>query len=143
MPETLIYLERFTDEVMPCRPTLEEWAAWLAEPDPAWGRDAPAKDGEEFDAYSLLVLGDVRIDLVDGEWQAVEPVPEGTDSYFLRHHEGSGGWNAEFSANTIQDTMDCFDEPGPQWLACVRDGDGLKVRFEAAGPRCVVIDKAN
>lgn len=140
MAEQLIYLDDFSDEVMPCAPTLEAWAAWLAAPDPAWMRDVAAEDGATFRASTCDVLGDVRADLVEGEWRLASPPPEGTDEFFLRWHEGSTGWDADFSGNTVQDALDCYEtDAGPVWLACVGNGPDVVVRYEAEGPRCVIV----
>lgn len=139
MSERLIYLDRFTDEVMPCLPHLDAWAAWLSKPDPVWSRPEAAEDGATFEAYELIVLGDVRADMVDGKWELTPPAPEGTDTYFMRHSEGSSGWDAEHAGNAVEDALDCLDEgDGPVWLACVKTGENLTVRFHADGPRCSV-----
>jgi hypothetical protein len=139
MSETLYYLDDFTDEVMPCAPTLEAWAEWLSRPDEEYGRADPVADGSVFAGSTLVVLGEVCAQLVDGAWQAQGPIPEGTDQFFLRHFGGSPGWNAEFAGETIEDALDCYDDEGPTFLACVRSGENFHVRFEAAGPRCVIV----
>jgi len=138
--DLLIYLDRWTDEVIPCFPKLEHWARWLAAPDPEWGRDAPAEDGETFSASVTRLLGDVRADFIDGEWRLASPAPEGTVQFYMRHCEGGSGWDVEFSGDTVADALDCEDtDDGPRWLACVKYEPDVVVRFEAAWPRCVII----
>ncbi|MDP3869140.1 hypothetical protein [Phenylobacterium sp.] len=144
-PERLIYLEDFTDEVMPCAPTLEAWAAWLAKPDPEYTRDAAAEDGETFKAYVDYVLGDVRVDRDgDGALTFTPPPPTGAEIFAKRHHEGGEGWDAEYMAETPEDALDCLDaDDFPVWLACIKNGEqGLLVRFHADGPRCEVLFEA-
>lgn len=140
----LYYIEQWTDEVMPCQPTLEGWAAWLAAPDAEYERPEPAADGETFTASVIEVLGDVRVERKDGVWEAVETIPEGTDCFFLRHHQGSEGWNAEYAANTLADATDGLDEfdDSPCWFACTRSAPEVRLTFSYAedGPRMTVGD---
>lgn len=127
---TYYYVDQYTDEVMPCAPTLEAWAEWLSKPDEDWNHD-PAIHGETFAISTLVVLGDIKVDFVDGAWMALTPVPEGTDEFFLRYEEDGDGWDAEHSANTIEDAMDCMDsDDGPVWMACVKSGGEFTGRFE-------------
>lgn len=57
---TLHYcLTDYTEESYPAEsPTLEAWAAWLANPgaEEKWGRDQPATPGEEFDGYAVAAV---------------------------------------------------------------------------------------
>lgn len=139
---TFYYLDNWTDEVVPCHPTLQDWAKWLSEPDTDWNRDEPANDGDEFAASSLVVLGDVRAEWKDGRYEAVTAAPEGTDFFFLRHYEGSPGWDAAFSADTIADAAAGHGkDDGPLWFAAVRDGQPVRVRYniDEAGPRLTIL----
>lgn len=139
----LYYIEQWTDEVMPCQPTLEGWAAWLAVPDPDYERLEPAADGETFTASVIEVLGDVRVELKDGRWEAVENIPDGTDCFFLRHYEGGEGWDAEFSSDTLANATDGLDEDSsPCWFACTRSAPEVQLTFSYAedGPRITVGD---
>ena len=74
MTQTNYYLDDYTDEMIPCAATLEGWAEWLAKPDPDdFTLKAPAADGTHFSGFTIEVLGDIRVEHLDGEWQAVEP----------------------------------------------------------------------
>jgi hypothetical protein len=127
---TLFYLDEFADEVMPCAPTLEAWAEWLSKPDPCWGRKEPAKVGEVFAGSTIWVLGDIRAERIDGVWQAVEPVPTGTTSYFLRHGEGSSGWDVEHAGDSIAEAAEGLDDgDSPAWFACTTDGPEFRVSY--------------
>lgn len=134
--QTLYYIDEFADEVVPCDCTLGGWAEWLSAPDEDWNRDAAAEDGETFKASTIEVLGDVRVEFTKGVWTAVEPIPEGTEMFWLRHHQGGTGWNADFAAETITDATDCLDEDdGPVWFACTKDGSNVLLTYRADGPR--------
>jgi hypothetical protein len=142
-PTINYYLDHWTDEVIPCAPTLEAWAAWLDKPDPDWfDRELAAAPGDEYDGMTLEVLGDVRAEWQDGEFVAVEPVPDGTSLFFMRHSEGGSGWDAEQSGETIKDAADGLEEgDGPLWFACVREGPSIRLRFDRTpeGPTLTVI----
>lgn len=139
---TLYYLTQWSDEVIPCAPTLEAWAEWLAKPDEEWNRNAAAPTGEEYRASALKILGDVRVEWIDGQWQAVGSVPEGTSVFYLRWQEGGQGWDVEHSANTIADAADGVDsDDGPLFFACAQDLPDLQIRFlnDEQGARCEII----
>lgn len=140
MNAEFLYLDDYTDESLPCVPSLEGWATWLSTPSPEWSRAEAAKAGDEFAASSLVILGDVKADLIDGKWVLATPAPEGTEIYFLRPFEGSTGWDAEHSANTVEDALGCmFDDETTVWLACVKEGDIQRVRYLTDPPRCEIV----
>lgn len=133
---TLYYINDFTDEIVPCDCTLDGWAKWLSAPDEEWNRDEAAEDGATFKASTIHVLGDVRVEFIDGAWTAVEPVPEGTEMFWLRHHQGGSGWNPDFAAETITDATDQLDaDDSPVWFACTKDGPSVLLTYRADGPR--------
>lgn len=143
MEETLYYITEYSDEIVPCDCRLQSWADWLSRPDENWGREAPAVDGETFKASSLSILGDVRVDWVNGAWSVAEPIPVGTDYFFRRHSRGSRGWDPDFAGSTLQDATDCIDpEDGPLWFACTRDNPDVILTYRTAGPS-LDVDGAN
>ena len=100
---TLWYIEQYTDETMPCAPTLEAWAQWLAAPDKDWGRDTPASEGDTFKAYTFLRHDDVVAQLTpDGLVLTPEPHP-GADFFAVAF--AGGGWDAEASGDTPIDAL--------------------------------------
>lgn len=128
---TYYYVDLYSDEATPCPPTLEAWASWLVSADPDDEHRNLAQHGDTFAVSSLIVLGDIQVSYVDGAWVEASPVPEGTTAFFLRHSEGSGGWDADHSADSIAVAMDCLeDEEGPFYLACVQDGPTTTMRVE-------------
>jgi hypothetical protein len=132
MADVLYYLDDYTDEAIPCEPTLDGWAKWLASDDQETPHPKPAV-GEIFEASRLLVLGDVETRFVKADgWQAIGPVPEAATAFYLRHHEGSTGWDAQFSGETIADALQEFDVTtfDAVFLACVADGGERKLRFD-------------
>lgn len=142
MTETLYYIDRYSDEVVPCDCRLQSWAEWLSKPDEQWERPEAAADGETFSASSLTVLGDVRVEWIDGAWRAAGPIPEGTDSYHLRPYEGSKGWNADFAGPTIDDATDCIEpDEGPLWFACTRTDPDVVLIYRADGPALSITER--
>ena len=147
MTSTFFYLQNYTDEVMPCRPSLDAWATWLAKPDPTWGRPTAAEDGAEFCAMTLDLLGEVtasmaeegqRADTLAG-WRISGAIPDATSEFYLYAFAGADGWDANFAGPTVDDALDDVDDPGPHRLACVKTGASMRVRFDAAGPSLLVI----
>ncbi|WP_029418084.1 hypothetical protein [Brevundimonas bacteroides] len=141
MATTYFYVDDWTDEVLPCAPTLEGWAQWLAaDVRGEWNREGPIASGSEFSCSRLTDLGQIEAEKVDGVWTARGPVPEGTDSYFLRW--GDSGWDADHAGDTIADALqECDDDDGQASLACVRHDPSVRVRLEIsdAGPQLIVL----
>ena len=135
----LYYVVANPDETMPCAPTLNAWAEWLSKPDESWPHPV-AVVGETFAISTLILLGAVRVDRVDGKWEALSPITEGTEEFFLFHDADEPGWDAEFSGSTIEDALDCWDEDGPVWLACVKSGDDFIGRLATndTGPTLIL-----
>jgi hypothetical protein len=139
------YVSAYTDEVIPCPPTLDAWAAWLSSPPcpncEAFGREGPARDGDIFEGFTLIVLGEVRAEHLGGQWRAVDPIPEGTEVYFQREVAGETGWSAE-AAETSSDVLDLAagdadPHGGPLIFACVKEGPPFvaTLRIDDDGPR--------
>ena len=128
----LYYIDELTDEVMPCEPTLEAWAAYLADPAAEGDEIDPAKPGDTFNISTIEVLGDVRVELADGRVEAVEPIPDGTTYFYLRWHEGGDGWDVENSGDDVETTC-CELDPEEYpvvWLACTKGGPNYLATFE-------------
>lgn len=146
MAKTFFYIDDWTDEVLPCIPTLEAWAAWLADDiSDEWGREGSIADGAEFNVSRLTDLGTIAVKKdADGKWWPGMDVPEGTSLFFAREHLADGGWDADFSGSTIDDALTDYDADETEaYLACVREEAHIRVRFEVAGPRLVVIGEVH
>lgn len=131
MAEALYYIDDFSDEVLPCAPTLDGWAAWLAMPaaEDESPRE-PARIGEIFEASRLFVLGDIRVTRDSDGWVVDGQVPEGATAFYLRWHEGAQGWCAEHSGETPVDALKDIDlDDVEAFLACVADGGTRRLRF--------------
>jgi hypothetical protein len=162
MGEVYFYIERWTDEVMPCAPSLEGWAEWLAAPDPDWNCQG-AVNGEEFEAATLILLGDI-VARGDGAKWAHDPPPEGADEFYCRDGEGRG-WDAESFGSSVAEAAAWADEPtvwrdlpgggkagnelkppegGEAHIACLKWGPKHRLRFERGpdGPRMVDLGPA-
>lgn len=100
MSESYIYLHDFADETMPCAPTLEGWAAWLAKPDFDWDRDQPAKDGQAFVA-SVMDVSDHTVTLNNcddeptGEDLTFSPAPPTRFDYLVIREGPGSGWDVD------------------------------------------------
>jgi len=145
VPKTYYFVSEYTDEILPCVPTLEGWAAWLAEDvTDSWGRTGPIADGTEFAVSRLTDLGTIDLSKdADGKWQPMlNAVPEGTNLFFAREHMADTGWDADFSGDTIENALTDWPED-EAFLACVREEPDALYRFEAAGPRLVLVGGVN
>jgi hypothetical protein len=91
---TLSYcIDRWTDERSPCDGSLEGWAHWLSRPDAEWGRDAPARDGDRFEAHVMRFEDDVVATRGPTGWSLDRPVA-GADLVAVRWGEGLG-WSED------------------------------------------------
>lgn len=140
MERTLYYIDAWTDETMPCTPTLEGWAAWLAKPDPTWGREAPAKDGEEFEASTMIELEDLIATRTATGWD--HPSVDARAEFFAERYGPGLGWEVESCADTLTVFLGSYPEHqaaeiGDQIrIACCMNGPDYRLRFDlsAQGP---------
>lgn len=105
----LHYLADFTDEVMPCAPTLEGWAEWLADPEEGWGEGPTATPGQIFDGYTMTRHPNVSARW-DGEALILTPEPPPGADFFALARSG-GGWDVEYSGNTPAEALLVDGEP--------------------------------
>ena len=141
--KTYYYLVPYTDEVMPCAPTLDGWAAWLSKPDPSWNRTAAAQDGDEFTASTLVSYGQITVDRpdtgrtdTDEGWRISGLVDEWVGEFFLAV---PGGWDAEHSGPSVDRALEGLeDDPGPHYLECVAAGEDVILVYRADPPRLEV-----
>jgi hypothetical protein len=146
MGERLYYLSDFADEIMPCAATLDGWAQWLAAPDPDWSRPDAAAEGEEFDAFTLEVLAEVECVFSDGRWLARSPLPADTETVYPRWDGPDTGWSASAAKDlsgpfpsadpvdeALKESWAGVDDGETAWVACVRSGPSLRLRFDRDG----------
>ena len=140
MTEKLYYLTDWSEEIMPCQPSLEAWAEWLSKPDEDWNRPEPAKDGEQFSTSVTSILGEISATYTDGVWVANSTAPEGTEAYYLKHDQGKAGWDADCMGDSIKAAMEYYepDEGETAWFDCTRDEPHMVATFHAAGPSLTV-----
>ncbi len=138
----LYYIGQWTDESMPCQPTLEGWAEWLSKPDEDWQRSAPAQHGEQFTATVTLELADIRIYVFDGAWQSdFSPAP-GANWFALRWGPGLG-CDAEVSHDSFADLLaelDLEDEGDEAFVGQFQHLNGgvmLEYQITQEGPRLI------
>lgn len=160
MADTYYYISAYADEIMPCGPTLDDWAAWLDMPAPDWGRPSPAADGEVFEAFSLRLLDNVTARFADDVWTFEDP-PAETETVFVRCGDEDSGWSVDDSAYFAPNFGECPDRASilaavtNAWarvdegdtcaclLACIATGENLEIRFNRTpdGPRCYVVSQ--
>lgn len=140
--ETLYYLNRYTDEVMPCAANLEAWAEWLSKPDPDWNRPAAAEDGETFEA-SVAQVEEVACTRTHDGWRIpaafaaigkeAEPWKNGK-TFYLRHGSG-GGWWPDNSGGSAAEAL-AYADDGPAgavvYLALMTWTGQVELRYDAA-----------
>jgi hypothetical protein len=140
----LYYLRDYTDEVMPCAPTLDAWAQWLAAPDENWSRPEAAKPGETFVCDLMERLPNISATLKDGAWTtpAFDAGAGFQGASFFAVAEGQW-WDIEQSGGDVEAALceyatDGSDGEAVDLVVC-RDLPAIMVRFEvgAGGPRLV------
>lgn len=138
---TLYYLDAYSDEVMPCGPTLDEWAAWLDKPDSDWRRPEAASDGDTFPAYVEDVTTFQAV-WRGGKWEHPEP-PEGAAGFFP--HWGPGlGWDVDGYRDTLAECLADgwteMEEGEVAEISATKPNGQARVvvtfRRTADGPRC-------
>ena len=89
------YLDDYSDEVMPCEPSLDGWALWLSSPDPdePWNKEEAPIDGCTFSASAIDWLPDIVATNANRVWSFSE-VPQNDDFIAVRFGEGMG-WEAD------------------------------------------------
>lgn len=141
---TSYYLDDYMDECVPCDCTLEGWAAWLAKPDPEWGRHIPARDGETFE-ISAMDFTYHNVGRENGEWILPDEVSDESDLIAVTWGEGHG-WHADMIASDRQNLVEILDDdeitPDEGWVVVGRchtvDYIGT---FRADGPRLEIQPK--
>ena len=116
MTERLYYPDDFTDEVMPCNPTLEGWAEWLANPDGEFGRTEPAQPGESWRGGAFEVVSITATYTAGRGWALDRTLTEAeatrAQGVYIRFGEGLG-WDPELSADTVAEALElCRAEDG-------------------------------
>lgn len=129
------FLTEYTDETYPAeRPTLQAWAAWLANPDldKGWGRDQPATPGEEFEGYVTALVA--RFTFIVGD-----AIPTSAAAWDWCCIDDS--W--EESGNTIAEAIAERDEGEEVSVTCFKDVY-RRYRFDVAidGPSLTDTDPA-
>ena len=90
------WVEEFTDEIVPCAPTLDAWAAWMADPaEGDWfGRTLgePIADRTVFEVSPIELLGVITVTVDDaGDYQHAAP-PSAANAYVQMT---GNSWEAE------------------------------------------------
>lgn len=125
------YLDDYTDEAIPCKPTLESWAEWLGSNDPDYGKGkAPAAIGtryacsvaERFDAVAEFFPGEDG-----GEWRIEPDLPHDWSAVTF----GPGaGWDAESIGAGAQELLaEWLEKDEPVDLALMRDHPSIMLEF--------------
>jgi hypothetical protein len=130
MGKLLFYIDQFTDETMPCAPTLEGWAAWLNAPDPDDGwLVEPAKNGERFEGHVSE-----RVDVVatwneEKEAWGFDP-PNVPCDWCAQTYGPEHGWDAEMIGGTPADCLDDAERDEPIDMAFMQDRRPVMFEFQ-------------
>lgn len=143
------YIEQWTDEVVPCEPTLEGWAAWLAAPCPEWNRPTAATSGERFKAFVQKFGEDIIATRGECGWTFSRPVG---DADFLAVRWGPGaGWDPDnilFGEDLEQALREWFDENGAycddvEYIATAVSQPGIMLTYRDDPTPRLEIDSIN
>lgn len=144
--ETAYYVDKYTDEVVPCDTTLEAWAVWLAAPD--LDLLAPALDGDVFSISAMRFDEDIVARRNDGKWR-FSRMPDGADFLAVRFGPGMG-WDGDSiifcggpMGSALIDHMlaseDQFDDGEDVHIAVAVNLPACKAVFRAGPPPCLEI----
>lgn len=134
----LYYVERWSDEVMPCAPTLEAWANWLSAPASDWNRDAAAVDGDRFETAVMKMGEDVVATRGDEGWEFSHS-PE-ADFFAVRWGAGCN-WDADSISGDLKSLTEILDDndDDKQFIAVGHNQPSVALVYRAGPPaRCEV-----
>lgn len=106
--ETLYYIDRWSDEIMPCYPSLAAWAEWLSKPDENWDRDAAATDGEQFEASVMRMGEDVIATRGENGW--IFSADPKADFFAVRWGGPHSSWDAESIGGDLESLTETLDD---------------------------------
>lgn len=134
------YLADYSDEVVPCEPSLDGWAEWLSKPDVDWQRGTAANDGDTFLASATLWQHDIIAKCENGEW-TLSRQPDG-DAFVAARFGFGLGWSAEDILDSDPGTIleylrDYAEDDGVVFLATGTHEDRWRITYHANPPRCV------
>ncbi|WP_010184759.1 hypothetical protein [Sphingomonas sp. PAMC 26605] len=138
---TYYYLEDYSDEIIPCDPTLDSWAKWLSKPDHEWHRPQSAADGASFKASVLRMSAtDLVATRTDDGWAFDRDITP--DFIAVRWGRGMG-WDADSIVGDMDELRTWLDEnsDGDNRVENIAFGwnePDVLVIFHADGPRCTV-----
>lgn len=142
------YVDDHADETMPCAPTLEAWAEWLSKPDDSWEHEIPA-DGATFKVSTIDELCELTATKADGRWTLSGDPPADATGFVCRMDRA--GWDADTWSDTPLGHFEAdtdfggdnawYDDGDTEVLVCTRAGPSFICRFDADGPRLVVVSE--
>lgn len=153
-----IYLDDYSDEVMPCKPTLEGYAAFLSSGGTKdWPTEVPA-DGSVFKGRVLVYKDDIIATRKNGEWSLSRDPANDDDFVAVRSGPGLGWWpdmiiiqevelfegtyrNAETMAEALirwlQENDDDMNDI--EYVAVGQNQDGLLFEYRSNPPRLIKV----
>lgn len=134
----LYYVAQWSDEIMPCAPTLEGWAEWLSKPDEQWNRSEPAVDGERFETSVMQMGADVIATRNEDGWKfSDEPK---ADFFAIRWGPGLR-WDADSISGDLESLQESLDDGDdqPVYIAVGFNKPSVTLVFHAGPPaRCSI-----
>lgn len=137
------YLDDFTDEVLPCGTSLEEWAAWLSRPDKAWGRLEPAADRSTFSASRICWAGDVIATRQDDGRFTLSREIDGEPSVIAVRFGPSLGWSPDSIVCSACELIAFLEDPendaeNEEHIAVGYDEPDVVLLYLADPPRLII-----
>lgn len=155
------FLEDFSDETVPCEPTLEGWAKWLAEPDLedfCWQERAEYPiNGSTYQASAILWSEDIIARKHEGRWALSRPIAEGENFFAIRWGPGHG-WDADSiiclgedgnrDAALVAELAEILGDDdqisdGEEHIAVGRNENGWRVTFHEGPPPSCTAERSN
>jgi hypothetical protein len=138
-----VWLDEFSDEIVPCNCTWSGWADWLSRPDPKWSRHHAAADGDVFDVTMADRLDfDVHVPPhSDQPIVGFDALPD--QAMFYAICDGVGvGWDADdlqcdlvSLEKTLREMVAMEGCAVPVHVAVLVNEDCFKVMYRADPPR--------
>lgn len=144
--QVALYLEDYSDEIMPCDATPEGWAAWLSAPDQLWNRAEAATPGDRFPGYTMTFRPDIVAKRQpDGSWSFDREPADGDEFFAIRFAQGLG-WDpdnicadsaavrdrlTELDADNLCDDVEYIAVAGPMCRVMVTFNDRAPLTIEA------------
>lgn len=108
----LYYLADFTDEVMPCAPTLEAWQEWLSNPDGSFNLNEPPAIGTIYEGWLMKLTGHLKFTKDENGVWVPEREPQG-DFFAIVDSTDDWAWGVDAilsGCGSMADEVDSYHQ---------------------------------